>query len=215
MTEVFAALLGALLGGLFTTQQMRGELDRSSGWRDKLFDAAAAEEITIKEIQTLRTALRYNISKKRPVLFSFDWLTDFTIKFCEQLIDDFHRTVHTYSEAETDTITIENSMWTTATGNNMTSISSNIQTDTSPIKLQVKYDAIFRILCRAVLKNHWEFNSAMVPGGLPNKFSHNRQQQEFIKDAFEQSCNIDSRLCYYILDDLDKHYEHRRTHNEH
>lgn len=190
MTEVFAALLGALLGGLFTTQQMRGELDRSSGWRDKLFDAAAAEKITIKEIHTLRTALRYNISKKRPVLFSFDWLTDFSIEFCNLLIKNFHAGKNTNDD------TTGEPQYFCKGGN-----------DTASTKLKQDYDAIFRILCRAVLKNHWEFNSAMVPGGLPNKFSHNRQQQEFIKDAFEQSYEHSSETCNQILLTLDKYYQ--------
>ena len=59
MSEIISALIGALVAYLALTTAYRRSLDLESEWRKTLFNAAGAEEISMQEIQLLRTALRY------------------------------------------------------------------------------------------------------------------------------------------------------------
>lgn len=64
----------------------RRSLDGDSKWRANLFDAASAKEITIKEVQVLRTALRYEPHDNSEIeMGTFDWITNIMIYFCEYL----------------------------------------------------------------------------------------------------------------------------------
>ena len=68
MNELASGLIAGLVAGIISIVAMytsyRSSLDSISGWRSKLFDAASAKEITLKEVQVLRTALRYEPTRE-------------------------------------------------------------------------------------------------------------------------------------------------------
>ena len=88
MSELASGLIGALLGAAVSAVALyinyRSSLDAISGWRSKLFDAASAEKITLKEVQVLRTALRYEPAKKVEE-YTFDWVSNIMIYYCDYI----------------------------------------------------------------------------------------------------------------------------------
>lgn len=87
--NITSGLIGALVAGSLTLivayTNYRRSLDGDSGWRSKLFDAASAPEITLKEVQILRTALRYDPIKGVQEN-TFDWISNIMIYYCEYII---------------------------------------------------------------------------------------------------------------------------------
>ena len=81
---LFAALLGAIVSIFTLYTNYRSSLDGISGWRSKLFDAASAKEITLKEVQVLRTALRYEPTKEVQEN-TFAWITNIMIYYCDYI----------------------------------------------------------------------------------------------------------------------------------
>ena len=81
---LFAALLGAIVSIFTLYTNYRSSLDGISGWRSKLFDAASAKEITLKEVQVLRTALRYEPTQKVQEN-TFDWISNIMIYYCDYI----------------------------------------------------------------------------------------------------------------------------------
>ena len=97
---LFAALLGAIVSIFTLYTNYRSSLDGISGWRSKLFDAASAKEITLKEVQVLRTALRYEPTKE---VNTFDWISNIMIYYCDYIslkYFEHHETSLLYQEQE-------------------------------------------------------------------------------------------------------------------
>lgn len=88
MSELASGLIAALVAGIISIVAMytnyRSSLDSISGWRSKLFDAASAKEITLKEVQVLRTALRYEPTKEVQEN-TFAWITNIMIYYCDYI----------------------------------------------------------------------------------------------------------------------------------
>ena len=88
MNELASGLIAALVAGIISIVAMyasyRSSLDSISGWRSKLFDAASAKEITLKEVQVLRTALRYEPTKEVQEN-TFAWITNIMIYYCDYI----------------------------------------------------------------------------------------------------------------------------------
>ncbi|SUN43016.1 Uncharacterised protein [Streptococcus criceti] len=86
--NITSGLIGAVVVGFLTLivayTDYRRSLDGDSKWRSKLFDAASAPEITLKEVQTLRTALRYDPIKGMQKN-TFDWISNIMIYYCDYL----------------------------------------------------------------------------------------------------------------------------------
>lgn len=82
MSEIISAVIGALVAFLALTTAYRRSLDLESEWRKTLFNAAGAEKISMKEIQLLRTALRYK-KIDGTEKYSFKWMTNIMIDFCD------------------------------------------------------------------------------------------------------------------------------------
>ena len=57
--EFPAAIISGIVAFIALSTAYRRSLDLESEWRKTLFQAAGSEEITMKEVQLLRTALRY------------------------------------------------------------------------------------------------------------------------------------------------------------
>ena len=99
---LFAALLGAIVSIFTLYTNYRSSLDSISGWRSKLFDAASAKEITLKEVQVLRTALRYEPTRKVQE-YTFAWISNIMIYYCDYIslkYFEHHETSLLYQEQE-------------------------------------------------------------------------------------------------------------------
>ncbi|MCG5641589.1 hypothetical protein L0M85_02035 [Streptococcus sp. DFI.7.26] len=99
---LFAALLGAIVSIFTLYTNYRSSLDGISGWRSKLFDAASTKEITLKEVQVLRTALRYEPTKEVQKN-TFDWISNIMIYYCDYISLKYfkhHETSLLYQEQE-------------------------------------------------------------------------------------------------------------------
>ena len=99
---LFAALLGAIVPIFTLYTNYRSSLDSISGWRSKLFDAASAEEITLKEVQVLRTALRYEPTREVQE-YTFAWISNIMIYYCDYIslkYFEHHETSLLYQEQE-------------------------------------------------------------------------------------------------------------------
>ena len=91
-SELVSGLIGAFAGatvsavGLYANY--RSSLDSISGWRSKLFDAASADEITLKEVQVMRTALRYAPAKEVKEN-TFAWISNIMIDYSKSITSKY------------------------------------------------------------------------------------------------------------------------------
>lgn len=81
-----AAIISGIVASITLSATYRHSLDSESDWRKTLFKAAGSEEITMKEVQLLRTALRYGkVDDVKIKIYSFFWFTNLVIDFCDHL----------------------------------------------------------------------------------------------------------------------------------
>ena len=85
--EFPTAIISGIIASIITSSTMyRRSLDSESDWRKMLFKAAGSEEITMKEVQLLRTAVRYGkVDDAKVKMYSFFWFTNLVIDFCDHL----------------------------------------------------------------------------------------------------------------------------------
>ena len=85
--EFPAAIISGIIASIITSSiTYRRSLDSESDWRKILFKAAGSEEITMEEVQLLRTALRYGkVDDTKVKMYSFFWFTNLVIDFCDHL----------------------------------------------------------------------------------------------------------------------------------
>ena len=81
------AIISGIIASIITSSTTyRRSLDSESDWRKMLFKAAGSEEITMKEVQLLRTAVRYGkVDDAKVKMYSFFWFTNLVIDFCDHL----------------------------------------------------------------------------------------------------------------------------------
>ena len=81
-----AAIISGIVAFIALSTAYRRSLDLESDWRKTLFKAAGSEEITMEEVQLLRTALRYGkVDDAKVKIYSFFWFTNLVIDFCDHL----------------------------------------------------------------------------------------------------------------------------------
>lgn len=81
-----AAIISGIVAFIALSTAYRRSLDLESEWRKTLFKAAGSEEITMEEVQLLRTALRYGkVDDAKVKMYSFFWFTNLVIDFCDHL----------------------------------------------------------------------------------------------------------------------------------
>ena len=81
-----AAIISGIVAFIALSTVYRRSLDLESEWRKTLFKAAGSEEITMEEVQLLRTALRYGkVDDAKVKIYSFFWFTNLVIDFCDHL----------------------------------------------------------------------------------------------------------------------------------
>lgn len=84
--EFPAAIISGIVAFIALSTAYRRSLDLESEWRKTLFQAAGSEEITMEEVQLLRTALRYGkVDDTKVKIYSFFWFTNLVIDFCDYL----------------------------------------------------------------------------------------------------------------------------------
>lgn len=85
--EFPTAIISGIIASIITSSTTyRRSLDSESDWRKMLFKAAGSEEITMKEVQLLRTAVRYGkVDDAKVKMYSFFWFTNLVIDFCDHL----------------------------------------------------------------------------------------------------------------------------------
>ena len=84
--EFPAAIISGIVAFIALSTVYRRSLDLESDWRKTLFKAAGSEEITMKEVQLLRTAVRYGkVDDAKVKMYSFFWFTNLVIDFCDYL----------------------------------------------------------------------------------------------------------------------------------
>ena len=84
--QFFAAIISGIVAFIALSTVYRRSLDLESDWRKILFKAAGSEEITMEQVQLLRTALRYGkVDDTKVKMYSFFWFTNLVIDFCDYL----------------------------------------------------------------------------------------------------------------------------------
>lgn len=105
-----AAIISGIVAFIALSTVYRRSLDLESEWRKTLFKAAGSEEITMEEVQLLRTALRYGkVDDSKVKIYSFFWFTNLVIDFCDHLRKkkkSFFKNRYLLTEAEQEIIRI-------------------------------------------------------------------------------------------------------------
>ena len=84
--QLIATITSGIVAIVTSITTYKRSLDSDSDWRKMLFKAAGSEEITMKEVQLLRTALRYGkVDDTKVKIYSFFWFTNLVIDFCDYL----------------------------------------------------------------------------------------------------------------------------------
>ena len=108
--QLFAAIISGIVAFIALSTAYRRSLDLESDWRKTLFKAAGSEEITMEEVQLLRTALRYGkVDDAKVKIYSFFWFTNLVIDFCDHLRKkkkSFFKNRYLLTEAEQEVIRI-------------------------------------------------------------------------------------------------------------
>ena len=108
--QLFAAIISGIVAFIALSTAYRRSLDLESEWRKTLFKAAGSEEITMEEVQLLRTALRYGkVDDAKVKIYSFFWFTNLVIDFCDHLRKkkkSFLKNRYLLTEAEQEVIRI-------------------------------------------------------------------------------------------------------------
>lgn len=88
--ELFSDLLGAVVGSALTNNvQKMNDLDSKSGWRNKLFNLASKDMMTLDGVYLLRATLRFNKHQRSAEMYSFSWMTDLIITYCDELVEKY------------------------------------------------------------------------------------------------------------------------------
>ena len=108
--EFPAAIISGIVAFIALSTAYRRSLDLESEWRKTLFKAAGSEEITMEEVQLLRTAVRYGkVDDSKVKIYSFFWFTNLVIDFCDHLRKkkkSFFTNRYLLTEAEQEVIRI-------------------------------------------------------------------------------------------------------------
>ena len=146
--SILVAIVGvfATLGGVVLTFYLANRLalndsmDSKSGWRKELMDIASKDEITLADIYRIRASVRYYpYPYSETNQLSFRWMSSLIINLCDEYFVETYRDKHVVSYRYDN--------------------SSNSQPSVNVLS---ENDEIVRIICRYLLKVHWEQRQKMV-----------------------------------------------------
>ena len=161
--SILVAIIGAFatLGGVILAFYLANRLtlndsmDSKSGWRKELMDIASKDEITLADIYRIRASVRYY-----PYVYcetnklSFRWMSSLIINLCDRYF------VEVYKDKKAGT---------NNGGQNIIIIQFAINSSrqfrrrltNSTVAVLPENDEIVRIICRYLLKYHWEARQKM------------------------------------------------------
>lgn len=176
LVAIMSALLTFYLANRLT---LNDSMDSKSGWRKELMNIASKDEITLADIYRIRASVRYYPHLK-PTQLSFRWMTNLIIKLCDEYLVEAYR-----NKKADNTNNMQNVKKVQLTKsknkrfsrqiilgkfkfNKSKRLSSTCSTNygtsqnnlTSVIALP-ETDEIVRIICRYLLKYHWEARQKM------------------------------------------------------
>ncbi|MFT8949248.1 MAG: hypothetical protein ABGA11_02690 [Liquorilactobacillus hordei] len=135
MSSVISAVIAAIVSFVVSGKmQLNDSLDTKSGWRKHLFEVASKEYISLSDVYTVKTTLRFYKHEYAPI-FSFYWMTNLIISITDNIIES-------YSNNNLSRENLES-----REPNNSTIITNQNESE------------IIRICCRYLLKHHWEARS--------------------------------------------------------
>lgn len=152
--SILVAIMSALLTFYLANRlALNDSMDSKSGWRKELMDIASKDEITLADIYRIRASVRY-YPHLESIYLSFRWMTNLIIKLC----DEYFVEVYKYKKAGTNN-----------GGQNIIIIQSAINSSrqfrrrltNSTEAVSPENDEIVRIICRYLLKYHWEARQKM------------------------------------------------------
>ncbi|GET10180.1 hypothetical protein [Ligilactobacillus agilis] len=179
--EVIGAIIGVLatLGGVILAFYLANRLtlndsmDSKSGWRKELMNIASKDEITLADIYRIRASVRYYpYPYSETNQLSFRWMSSLIINLCDEYFVETYRDKHVASYK--------------------CSNSSNFQPN---VTISPENDEIVRIICRYLLKYHWEARQKM------QIFRRGRDLMNIDDD--EPSEDV-ARIIQLILEQVDK-----------
>ncbi|MFT9005207.1 MAG: hypothetical protein ABF991_10935 [Liquorilactobacillus hordei] len=161
MSSVISAVIAAIVSFVVSGKmQLNDSLDTKSGWRKHLFEVASKEYISLSDVYTVKTTLRFYKHEYAPI-FSFYWMTNLIISITDNIIESYSN----------NNLSREN-------------LESREPSNSTIITNQNERE-IIRICCRYLLKHHWEARSHFWK---VNGFSSSttRGVQKFAMEAVKQ-----------------------------
>lgn len=141
MAEIVGAIIGAvatlaaviLAFYLANRLTLNDSMDSKSKWREHLYDIASKDKIELADIYRIRASLRYHPrSYSETNKWSFSWMSSLISNLCDKYLVGVYKNSRNRKSAQT----------------NSTVLPEN--------------DEIVRIICRYLLKVHWEARQRMV-----------------------------------------------------
>lgn len=137
LVAIMSALLIFYLANRLT---LNDSMDSKSGWRKELMDIASKDEITLADIYRIRASVRYYpYPYSETNQLSFRWMSSLIINLCDKYFVEIYKNKHVVSYR------CDNS--------------SNSQPSVNVLS---ENDEIVCIVCRYLLKVHWEQRQKMV-----------------------------------------------------
>ncbi|WP_286028830.1 hypothetical protein [Ligilactobacillus agilis] len=152
LVAIMSALLTFYLANRLT---LNDSMDSKSGWRKELMDIASKDEITLADIYRIRASVRYYpYPYSETNQLSFRWMSSLIINLCDEYF------VEVYKDKKAGT---------NNGGQNIIIIQSAINSSrqfrrrltNSTVAVSPENDEIVRIICRYLLKYHWEARQKM------------------------------------------------------
>ena len=143
MAEIVGAIIGAvatlaaviLAFYLANRLTLNDSMDSKSKWREHLYDIASKDKIELADIYRIRASLRYYPRSYRETnKWSFSWMSSLISNLCDKYLVDVYRNSRKRKRKR-----------------------KSSQTNSLP-----ENDEIVRIICRYLLKVHWEARQRMV-----------------------------------------------------
>lgn len=174
LVAIMSALLTFYLANRLT---LNDSMDSKSGWRKELMDIASKEKITLADIYRIRASVRY-YPHQTPTRLSFRWMTNLIIKLCDGYFVEAYRNkeiannVHNIKKIHLTKSRNKRSNYRIVFRKFRLSKSKRLsatcsinygasQNSPSGIVALPETDEIVRIICRYLLKYHWEARQKM------------------------------------------------------
>lgn len=185
----------ALLNTIFSSKkQLNDSLDSKSGWRKELFDVASKEDISIGDLYRIRSSLRIFRHNNNPRTYSFNWMTNFMIIILDSFIDYCEESKKNRCANEFlvdfEINTEKSGIFDVSVGRNKSIGKLFTKKELDDYVCPRYVQDITRIFSRYLLKNHWDYNLAMMPNNSIVQKKYANKSQEIAQQTFLQVIRI-------------------------